>query len=118
MRLALDHHYSPLIARRLRDRGHNVVAAIEVGWETEDDESLLARCTDDRRALLTNNVADFAALARAWPTEGRAHGGLVFTSDVSLPRTRDTIGRYVEQLDALLQDNPGDDSFVDRVHWL
>lgn len=118
MRLALDHHYSPLIAQELRDRGHDVVAAVEVGWEAEDDEPLLDLCTDDRRVLLTNNVADFAVIARRWQTEGRQHRGLVFTSDASLPRGRDLIGRYVDEIASLMQGNPGDEGFIDRVHWL
>ena len=118
MKLALDHHYSPLIAQELRNRGHDVVAAVEAGWEAEDDDTLLGLCMDEQRTLLTNNVADFAVIARRWHTEGRAHGGLVFTSDVSRPRTRDAIGRYVEALAALMHENPSDEGFVDRIHWL
>jgi len=29
-----------------------------------------------------------------------------------------TIGRYVKVLEALLQANPRDDAFTDRIHWL
>ena len=118
MRLALDHHYSPLIAAGLRARGHAAIAVIEAGWEAEDDEPLLTLCLGDRRALLTNNVADFAVIARRWQSEGRSHHGLIFTSDASLPRTCDNIGRYVEGLDVLLHDHPDANSFVDRSHWL
>lgn len=118
MKLALDHHYSPLIAEGLRERGHDAIAAVEAGWEADDDEPLLARCADDQRVLLTNNVADFAVIGRGWQTEGRSHHGLIFTSDASLPRTRDNIGRYVDALDALMRDNPEIDVFVDRTHWL
>ena len=118
MKVALDHHYSPLIADRLRQRGHDVIAVAEVGWEVEDDEPLLALCTDDRRALLTNNVTDFAVITRRWHTEGRSHHGLIFTSDVSMPRTRDNIGRYVDALGELMEGNPAVDSLVDLTHWL
>lgn len=117
MKLVLDHHYSPLIAQQLRDRGHDVVTAGEQGWEAEDDEPLLDLCASDGRALLTNNVADFAVIARQWQAQGRSHYGLIFTSDRSMPRSH-TIGRYVELLTVLMADNPGDDSFVGRVHWL
>lgn len=118
MRLLLDHHYSPEIARRLRRRRHDVVAAVERGWHGEDDETLLALCVEVSRALLTNNVRDFTAIARRWAADGRSHAGLLFTSDSSLPRGRRTIGRYVSALNALLAANPGDGAFADRVHWL
>ena len=95
-----------------------MVTAGEQGWEAENDEALLDLCASDGRALLTNNVADFAVIARQWQSQGRSHHGLIFTSDHSMPRSRNTIGRYVELLVVLMTDNPGDDSFVDRVDWL
>lgn len=118
MKLALDHHYSPLIARLLRERGFDVIAAVEVGWQAEDDEPLLMFCKADERCLLTNNVGDFAVIARAWQTEGRVHAGLIFTSDISWPRNRDTVGRFVDVLAELMTANTELDSFTDRVHWL
>ncbi|MGH9246360.1 MAG: DUF5615 family PIN-like protein [Acidimicrobiales bacterium] len=118
MRLALDHHYSTRIAIELRRRGHDVVAAIEEGWQAAEDEALLEDCARVGRALLTNNVSDFTAIARRWAIEGRAHRGLIFTSDTSMPRSRHTTRRYVAALDALLTSNPSDGAFVDRVHWL
>ena len=118
MRLALDHHYSPVIAERLRRSGLDAVAVSERDWHAEDDEPLLTLLASERRALLTNNVADFDAIARRWQAEGRAHWGLVFTSDSSMPRTRATIGAYTGALEVLMRAHPGEDSHVDRVHWL
>ena len=118
MKLALDNHYSPTIAAQLRERGHDVVTAIERGWEAEDDEPLLESCVHEQRVLMSNNVADFTLIVRHWAMEGRRHPGLIFTSDASMPRSRDTIGRFVEALDELLRSNPGDEVFNDRVHWL
>lgn len=118
MRLAFDHNYSTRIAVQLRERGHDVVAVVERGWDSEADERLLALCGEDKRALVTNNTRDFVVIARRWAVEGRRHSGLVFTSDASMPRSRQTIGRYVEALDRFLRSMPGDDAFADRVHWL
>lgn len=118
MRLALDHHYSRVIAEQLRTKGHDVVAAIERGWEQEDDEPLLALCVAEQRALVTNNVADFVAVAQSWTAQGRQHAGLIFTSDASLPRTKGTIGTYVQLLDELLAQHPAPGGLTDRVHWL
>jgi hypothetical protein len=118
VRLALDHHYSPLIAVQLRDRGHEAAAALERGWEAEDDDTLFQLCAAEQLTLLTNNVVDFVHIARQWGAEGRSHPGLVVTSDDGLPRSRDTIGRYVELLDALMLANLGPGDFADRIHWL
>lgn len=118
MKLALDHHYSPRISEGLRDRGHDATAAVEVGWEAEDDEPLLTLCVRQGRALLTNNVADFVVIARRWQTQGRSHYGLIFTSDSGLPRSRANIGQYIKAIQKLMAENPGRDDFIDRTHWL
>jgi hypothetical protein len=118
VKLAIDHHYPIAIVEQLRIVGHDAVAAVERGWHREPDEALLALCVAEQRALLTNNVGDFMAIARGWAVRGQQHSGLVFTSDASLPRTRAMIGTYVKLIDALLRENPKPDAYIDRIHWL
>lgn len=118
MRLALDHHYSPKIAQRLREKGHDVVAAIERGWDHSDDDSLLALCGADKRALLTNNVGDFAPIAAQWAAEGRTHSGVVLASETKISTRRHNIGAYVRALDRLMKSLPADDALVDQIRWL
>lgn len=118
MRLALDHHYSPGIAELLRLRGHDVMAAMEQGWEREDDEPLLTRCVEASRTLLTNNARDFVIIARSWTAEARSHTGLIFTSDARMSRSRDSVGRYVEALHEVMGVHPGPHALRDRVLWL
>lgn len=119
MRLLLDEHYSPLIAEQLRERGHDVTAITGApALEGLDDESLLGVAAGEGRALLTNNVRDFVPLARAWAASGREHSGLIFTSDASMPRARETIGVYVDALRCLLDREPEETALRGRVEWL
>jgi hypothetical protein len=118
VRLLLDHHYSSAIAGQLRSQGHDVQTALERGWQAEEDETLLALCAAEERTLLTNNVADFAVIARRWAATGRQHAGLIFTSDRSLPRGRNTIGRFVSCLNDLLSENLADAALAGQVRWL
>ena len=119
MRLLLDEHYSREIAAQLRERGHDVTAVKEdAALEGLDDEPLLNVARDQGRALLTNDVSDFATLTREWAGRGESHAGVVYTSDDSMPRSRNTVGLYVERLAKLLDEHPEDEAFRDRTGWL
>jgi predicted nuclease of predicted toxin-antitoxin system len=107
LRLLMDEHFSPEIARQLRTRDHDVVAArARVELHGLGDRELLALTTSERRALVTENVADFAELHRQSVVRGDPHAGLVFTSPRRFPRTRRSIGRLVQALDRLVADGP------------
>ena len=119
MRLLLDEQYSPEIAQQLRDAGYDVTAVKrDPTLEQLADEPLLGAAVRQGRALLTNNVRHFAPLATQWAARGDVHLGLVFTSDESMPRSRDTIGLYVEKLRHLLDMNPDDEALRNRIEWL
>ncbi len=119
MRLLLDEHFSPEIARQLRSRGHDVVAARErPELHGLSDRELLALATDERRAIVTENVADFVALHRAAVVTRASHLGLVFTSPRRFPRTRRALGRLIRALDALLTTHDARDAFRDQAWWL
>jgi hypothetical protein len=118
VRLLTDEHYATDIAIALRAAGHDAAAVLELGMTGTADEALLAFAAGQGRALLTNNVRDFAAIAVLWAKGGQEHYGLLFTSDESLPRGRGTIGLYVEVLTALLEAHPTDDALRNQVRWL
>ena len=119
MKVCLDEHYSPRIAEELRHRGYDVDAVKERPDLRElGDPELWARMTQERRTLLTENVADFMPLVKQAALIGEVHSGVIFSSPRSMPRSAASIGMFVEALTELLRDNPHDGAFDDRVEWL
>ena len=84
MKLLTDEHYATEMAIQLRAAGHDAAAVLELGMTGTADEALLAFASGQGRALLTNNVRDFATIAVLWAKGGQEHRGLLFTSDESL----------------------------------
>lgn len=118
MKLLLDELYSPAIARQLRTRGHDVVAVAERADLVSLSNDDLRRMAQERRAIMTNNVKDFMPLANRAAQGDDDHYGLLFTSDKSMPRRSDAIGRVVDALDAFLQRHQSEDSYRNQVQWL
>ena len=118
MKLLLDEQYSAEIAAQLRSEGYDVASVHELGLAGIADRPLLETAATEDRALVTNNVRDFAPLAVSWAAEGRDHYGLIFTSDRSLPRSRNTIGRFVDVLKRLLDAEPPTDALRNQVRWM
>lgn len=108
MRLLLDEMHAPAVAARMRDRGHDAAAVKEradlVGLP---DEELLRVATADRRAVVTENVKDFAALHRRISAAGQRHSGLVFTHSRRFPRSARNHVRVLADALAVLLDEHG-----------
>lgn len=119
MKLLLDEQFPPDIARRLRERGHDVIAVGErPDLISAEDETLLALSAAEKRALLTNNVRDFVPIATRWAGDGRTHYGLVFVSDRTPKRSHNTIGAHVRAIDRLLQAHPAEDTLLGQTRLL
>ena len=119
MRLLVDEMYPPAIAEQLRRRGHDVVAITErPELRSAEDAAVFAIAQESRRAVVTENVADFVPLADEADQRGAAHYGLVLVDPAKYPRgAQRTIGRMVRALDRLLGEHPTDKSTGAR-HWL
>ena len=76
-RLYLDEDITPLLARLLRERGHDVISCREIGAIGLADEDQLARATELGRAILTSNYGDFIRLSRECVMRGQTHGGII-----------------------------------------
>lgn len=119
MRLLLDEHYSPAIADQLRKRGHDVVAAADHSeLKSREDGELLSWAIAQRRAVVTENAADFVALHEQYVTRGDHHYGIVLTNARRFPRKRTETGRLVRALHDLLEQSPRDDSLRADLRWL
>lgn len=79
MKLLIDEMFPPVVAELLRERGHDVVAVLErPDLAGLSDADLLGHAAREGRAVVTENVRDFALLDRRYRQEGREHEGLVY----------------------------------------
>jgi hypothetical protein len=114
LRLLLDEHFSPEIARQLRDLGHDVIAVKERhDLIARSDRAHFASMQDQCRAIVTQDLGDFRQLLKQAMNAGEKTYGLICVpSRMSL--RREATGRIVAALDHLLGDNPDDDAAVKR----
>lgn len=119
MRLLLDAMYPPAIADQLRIRGRDVTAVTERSeLRSLPDGAVFAVAQRERRAVVTENVADFIPLANEADQRGEPHYGLVLVDPSRYPRgARRTRGQMVTELEKLLGASATDEPSSLR-HWL
>jgi len=115
----LDEHHDRAVASKLRERGHDAIAV------TERDElmalpdlELLMVAASERRAIVTENVHDFAVAHRWYFDSGMRHYGIIFTERRRYRRSRASPGILVQALADFLDAHPGEDDLCDQVYWL
>ena len=88
MKLLLDEMYAPSVAALLRDWGHDAIAVKErPDLIRLPDEDLVRAATAEARAVVTENVQDFAALDRSISAAAQNHSGLVLAHARRFPRS-------------------------------
>ena len=119
MRLLLDEMLSPVIARELRARGHDVEAvAAHTEREALSDPDVLALARAERRAVVTNSIPDFRPLhVEAVLPGGPGHYGMIFMPG-TYRRTKDDTGRIVAALEVKLSQYAGEEDLVNAEEWL
>jgi predicted nuclease of predicted toxin-antitoxin system len=114
VKLLLDEHFSPEIARQLRAQGHDVIAVKEhpelIG---RPDRVHFASMPQQRRAIVTQDLGDFRPLlAEAMRSGAKTYGLVCVPARVSL--SREALGQVVKSLAQFLQQHPGDEDLIDR----
>lgn len=114
LRLLLDEHFSPEIARQLRQQGYDVVAVSErPELRCRSDRVHFASLPDQQRAIVTRDLGDFRPLLAEALRRGTPTHGIVCVSH-RFPLTRQEIGRLVNALASLLDANPTPDAIIKK----
>lgn len=95
--------HAPVVAATLRERGYDVIAVTDQDeLRGLTDEQLFRWAAAHNRCIVTENVKDFAPLARQVEDSRRHAANLLFTSSRTFPRARRNPGPIVAALGAWL----------------
>jgi len=119
VKLLLDEMYPARLARALRERGADAEGVDErAPLRGLADEELLAVAARERRALVSENVADFMRLYGEWGAAGRRHAGIVIALSSRFSRTPTGYEVLLDSLVELCEHLPGREALADAVHFL
>jgi hypothetical protein len=103
--LLLDEMFSPQIAAELALRGVDCRAVVaDSVLRAQSDLEIFDSAVRDDRVLVTNNVPDFESLRRAREAAGGPVPGLIYTFDITFPRTKAYVSRLTAALAAAAAD--------------
>jgi hypothetical protein len=120
LKLLLDEHISPAVAKGLRRLRPSISVCGLVEWEGggflgQDDAACLRRAAELRWTLVTYDRRTIPPLLKTWAEAGRHHGGVIFIDEKTTPPS--DIGGQVRGLAALAREADSWD-WTDRVCFL
>lgn len=111
--------YSPEIAERLRDLGHDAISASDRDdLKATPDADIFRLMRQEGRVIVTNNHRDYAPLANAALQAREVFYGIIFTSDRSMPRSKGAIPTMTELLGELLGRQRHHEVLAAGILWL
>jgi hypothetical protein len=120
LKLLLDEHISPDVAKGLRRKDRTINVHAMTDWEDgnflgQEDAACLKEATDQRLALVTYDRRTIPPLLKAWAEEGRHHAGVIFVDDKTIAPS--DIGGLVLALAGLVKEARNWD-WTDRICFL
>jgi predicted nuclease of predicted toxin-antitoxin system len=115
VRWLVDEMLPPETAPELNRRGHDATSVAHLGLAGQVDPVVFDRAVDEGRVVVTENVADFAALLDQRVRNDQPATPVVFVRKADLPR-RGALPRHLaERLHTWAEANP--DPYLGS-HWL
>ena len=120
LKLLLDEHISPDVAKGFRRHHRAVEVRSMVEWENghflgQDDSSCLRRAASQGLTLVTYDRRTIPPLLKAWAEEERKHGGVIFVDDKTISPA--DIGGLVRALSGLARETVNWD-WINRIYFL
>lgn len=107
LRLLLDEHISPRVARGLHRRHRSLVVHSLAEWEDgeflgRDDSACLRQAAAQGLTMVTYDRRTIPPLLKSWTEEGRNHGGVIFIDEKTISPA--DIGGQVRALSRLVRE--------------
>lgn len=110
IRLFTDEDIHGGLAEILRSHGFDAVSTREADRLSETDPDQLEWCHENGRAIITFNVAHFAAMHEQWLAAGRHHAGVIVSNQRPIGDLMRRVVRLARTLTA--------EEMIDRLEYL
>ncbi len=120
LKLLLDEHVSPDVARGIRRRRRSLAIHCMAEWEGgaflgKEDSLCLLEAAKQGLSLVTYDRRTIPPVLKLWAEEGRAHAGVVFVDEKTISPS--DIGGLIRAL-LLLAGAAGNLDWTNRVYFL
>jgi len=110
----IDEMFPHAVAEELRDKGHDAVAVLELEMQGAPDHEVFDRAVDEKRVVVTENFADFAALVEERQANDDPCTPVVFVRESSFPAGGALPAHLAERLNQWADANPDP---YEGLHW-